>query len=373
MIIKNVKVYQDGFFTEAGIAFDETIREIGTLVDSDDAVDGQGAYLIPGLIDVHTHGRAGADAADGDPEGVITMSRSYLKDGVTSYCPTTVTLAMDEYETAVRALADYERPADGAKIAGIHLEGPFLNPEKTGAQNPDNIVAPEIGFYERMQEISGGKIRLITVAPEMEGVLDLIAHVSRSCVVSLGHTAADYETAMRAFDAGANHATHLFNAMPPLLHRAPGVIGAAYDAGADVELITDGIHSHPAIIRMAHALFREHLILISDSIRCAGLPEGDYELGGLPVTLKNGRVTLKDSDTIAGSSIHLMEGLRTAVAAGVPLEEAVYAATYAPARCLNMTDTIGVLAPGRAADMVLLDADLNIIDIYIDGKRIGDQ
>ena len=196
--------------------------------------------------------------------------------------------------------------------------------------------------------------------------------MSRTCTVSVGHTTADYDTAMAAYEAGAGHATHLFNAMPPLGHREPGVVAAALDAGATVELITDGLHIHPAVIRLVHRLFGEKLALISDSLRCAGMPDGDYELGGQPITMKDGRATLTGTDTLAGSSIHLMDGLRRAVRFGVPLEAAVTAATLTPARVIGRDGEIGSLAVGKRADMVLLDAELNVRAVWVDGAPVGE-
>ena len=208
------------------------------------------------------------------------------------------------------------------------------------------------------------------MAPEEPGAIDFIRQASGICTVSLGHTTADYDTAMAAYEAGASHTTHLFNAMPALGHREPGVIGAARDAGATVELISDGFHIHPSAVRLAHALFGEKLVLISDSLRCAGMPDGDYMLGGQPIEMKNGRATLKGTDTLAGSSIHLMEGLRRAVSFGVPLECAVAAASAAPAKVIGMDGVIGSLAPGHLADFVILDHALKVRAVFIGGKQV---
>lgn len=194
-------------------------------------------------------------------------------------------------------IRDFVRPQDGAKCAGIHLEGPFLSYAKRGAQAADNLHKPDVAMFRRLNEASGGQVRLITVAPEEDGCLPFIEEVSKECTVSLGHTTAGYDLAMEAFRAGANHATHLYNGMPPLNHREPGVIGAALDAGAAVELICDGMHIHPSVIRATHRMFGEQLVLISDSMRCADMPDGDYELGGQPVELHSGRATLKGTDT----------------------------------------------------------------------------
>ena len=369
MKITNAKVFLNGRFQTGGIAFSDRIEAIGPSVT--DGVDAQGCYLIPGLIDIHTHAALGADASDGDPEGLIIMSRYYAAEGVTSWCPTTMTLKEPELTRAMHAIRDFECPENGAKIAGVNLEGPFLNLKKCGAQNPDNLHAPDVGLFDRLNSASGNRVRLVTVAPEEPNAMHFIREVSKVCAVSIGHTTASYDIASEAYAAGASHATHLFNAMPPLNHREPGVVAAAMDAGATVELITDGLHIHPAVIRLVHRLFGEKLVLISDSLRCAGMPDGDYELGGQPITMKNGKATLTGTDTLAGSSIHLMEGLRRAVRFGVPLEAAVTAATLAPARAIGAADRIGSLEPGKAADFVLLDQDLHVKSVFIDGSLLA--
>jgi len=368
MKLSNAQIFSEGRFIPGGIDFDATVRALGPEVTG--GVDAQGCYIIPGLIDIHTHGALNEDASDGSAEGLLKMARFYAAGGVTSWCPTTMTLKEPELTRAMAAIRGYVRPAAGAKVAGVHLEGPFLSLKKCGAQNPDNLHAPDAAMFHRLNEASGGLVRLVTVAAEEPGAMPFIREVSQECTVSLGHTTADYDTACAAYAAGASHATHLFNAMPPLNHREPGVVAAALDAGATVELITDGFHIHPAVVRLVHRLFGEKLALISDSLRCAGMPDGDYELGGLPITLTGGVARLRGSSTLAGSSIHLMDGLRRAVSFGVPLEAAVLAATAVPAKVIRREREIGALRPGLAADFVLLDADLQVRSVYIDGKVI---
>lgn len=368
MKISNAKVFIDGAFVDGGIDFNAKITAVGEAVTG--GADANGCYLIPGLIDIHTHAAVGEDASDGEAAGMPKMARYYAARGVTSWCPTTMTLKEPELTKAMHVIRDFVRPADGAKVAGVNLEGPFVSYEKRGAQNADNIHAPDAALFHRLNEASGGIVRLITVAPEESGAMEAIRAISRVCTVSLGHTTTDYDTAMAAYDAGASHATHLFNAMPALGHRAPGVIAAASDAGATVELISDGLHIHPAVVRLTHRLFGDKLVLISDSLRCAGMPDGDYTLGGQPITMKDGKATLKGSDTLAGSSIHLLDGLRRAVAFGVPLEAAVTAATRTPAQVIGRDD-IGVLERGKCADFILLNQNLNIRAVFIDGTQIA--
>lgn len=366
MRISGSRIFTDGRFISGSIEFDQKIRSI--LPGKDEKADC--AYIIPGLIDIHTHAAMGADASDGDPEGMLAMSRYYAAGGVTSWCPTTMTLKEPELTKAMQVIRDFRRPEDGAKAAGVNLEGPFVSYEKRGAQNPDNIALPDIGMLERLNEASGGLVRLITLAPELEGAMDFIRQAARICTVSLGHSAADYETAVKAYGAGASHTTHLFNAMPSLHHRNPGLIAAAFDCGASAELICDGFHVHPAMVRMAWQIFEERIVLISDSLRCAGMPDGEYSLGGQPVSMKDGKATLSGTDTLAGSSIHLMEGLRRAVKFGIPLRDAVRAATEIPARVIGIDSETGSISPGKAADLLLLDEQLNVLAVYVDGKRV---
>lgn len=371
MRITNAKVFWKGSFVQGGVEFDDKIITAGAHVEGPSDLDAQGCYVIPGLIDIHTHAAVGEDASDGIPEGMPVMSRYYAAGGVTSWCPTTMTLKEPVLTKAMHVIRDFvpQRPENGAKVAGVNLEGPFLCYAKRGAQAAENLHAPDADMFKRLNEASGGIVRLVTVAPEEPGALEFIREVSKLATVSVGHTTADYDTAMAAYEAGATHATHLFNGMPSLLHREPGVIAAASDAGATVELITDGLHIHPSVIRLTHRLFGEKLVLISDSLRCAGMPDGDYTLGGQPITMKNGKATLTGTDTLAGSSIHLMDGLRRAVSFGVPLEAAITAATLAPAQAIGLDHEIGSIEPGKWADLVVLDRDLNLKAVYINGRK----
>ena len=369
MRISNAKLFVNGAFIDGGIDFDEKILSLGA--DITGGEDAEGCYVIPGLIDVHTHAACGEDCSDGKAEGMPIMARHYAAQGVTSWCPTTMTLKEPTLKRAMEVIRDYVRPDDGAKVVGIHLEGPFLCYAKRGAQAAENLHAPDAAMFHRLNETSGGLVKLVTVAPEEPGALDFIREVSQVCTVSLGHTTADYDTAMAAYAAGASHATHLFNGMPALHHREPGVIAAASDAGATVELITDGLHIHPSVVRLTHRLFGDKLVLISDSLRCAGMPDGDYELGGQSITMKDGKATLTGTDTLAGSSVHLMDGLRRAVSFGVPLEAAITAATLTPAKAIRMDGELGSLEEGKWADLVVLDQDLNVKAVYINGKKLS--
>ena len=362
MRIKNGKILIGKSFVDADIQFDRNITAIGRL---EGPADMEGGYVIPGLVDVHTHGAVGEDFSDGKPAGLQPLADYYAAHGVTSYLATTMTLREEVLTPAMHAIRDF-KPRSGAKCAGVHLEGPFLSYAKRGAQAAENLHKPDPALFHRLNEASGGQVRLVTVACEEEGALPFIREISRICTVSLGHTTADYDTAMSGFLAGASHATHLYNGMPSLLHRAPGVIGAAFDAGASVELICDGLHIHPSVIRATYQLFGDKLNLISDSLRCAGMPDGDYELGGQPIVVKNHKATLLDG-TLAGSSISLLDAVRNVVRFGLPLAGAVYAASTAPALAAGLD--AGVIAQGKAADLLVLDEDLALKAVFVDGQR----
>lgn len=367
MKIKNAKVFIGHSFTDVDVEFDKTITGIGALAGEGD-LDAEGCYLIPGMVDLHSHGNLGHDFSDGLAEGIQPMADFYAANGVTSFVATTMTLKEDVLTPACNVIRDWKRQG-GAKCAGVHLEGPFVCQAKCGAQDPANLYLPDVDLFNRLNEATGNQVRLITMACEEEGAMDFIREVSKVCTISLGHTVADYNTAMEAFKNGATHVTHLFNAMPSFLHRDPGVIGAALDAGASVELICDGLHIHPAVIRATHKLFGDKLNLISDSLRCAGMPDGDYTLGGQPIEVKNHRATLKGTNTLAGSSITVLDALRNVVKFGLPLEDAVYAATTAPADAIRM-DKIGRIELGCAADLVVLDKDLNLKAVFVDGEKV---
>lgn len=332
-----------------------------------DVLDAGGCYVIPGLVDVHTHGAVSGDWSDGIPDDMQAMSRWYAQNGTTSLLATTMTLQEPVLLRAMESIRDFSPPEDGAAIAGVHLEGPFLSFAKRGAQNPDNLHTPDFLLLQRLDAASGGLVRVVTVAPEEPEALAFIAAASRNYCISLGHSAANYQQAAAGFAAGACRLTHLFNGMPPLHHREPGMIGAAFDRRAWAEVICDGLHIHESAIRCAFRLFGDRTVLVSDSLRCAGMPDGSYALGGLPIRMENGKATLPDG-TLAGSSFSLLEALRRAVSFGIPLEDAIYAATVAPAAsaCLPC----GTLEPGRTADILLLDNQLQLRQVILRGKPI---
>ena len=373
MLIKNAKVLIGKAFMEADIQFDGTITAIGKIEGPAD-LDAQGGYVIPGLVDIHTHGAMGEDFSDGKPEGLQPLADYYAAHGVTSYLATTMTLKEEVLTPAMHAIRDFA-PKGGAKCAGVHLEGPFLSYAKRGAQAAENLHKPDPALFHRLNEASGGQVKLVTVAPEQPGSLEFIKAAREMGIhVSVGHTVADYSTAKAAFEAGADHATHLFNAMPPLAHRDPGVIGAAYEfPHVKPELICDGIHIHPAVVRLTFDLFgKERMIIISDSLRATGMPDGEYPFGGQMIEVHGNRATiLGHPETLAGSVTSLMGCLRQAVSFGIPLADAVRACTYNPARSIGIDGRAGTLDVGKEASIVLLDQkDLSIKAIIFKGQRV---
>lgn len=374
MLIKNLKIYtKDAKFVNGKLAFaDGIFVDENSLTDSE-VIDGEGLYAIPGLVDLHLHGALGGDASDGSVQALEQMAAYELYQGVTSICPATMTIPFDELKCAVQNINKFARTVNAkcSRIIGINMEGPFISPKKKGAQKAEDILKADAKTFRELNEASGKFIKLVDLAPEMDGALEFIDQVKDEVRVSLAHTNANYDEASRAFANGAKHVTHLFNAMPSLHHREPGVIGAAFD-NTDVkcELIVDGVHSHPAVVRASFAMFGyERIILISDSMRAAGLADGEYTLGGQKVIVKGNEARLEDG-TIAGSVTNLMNCLRKAVSFGIPLGQAVYSASTNPAIALGMDDKIGSLEKGKIADFVLLDKDLQIKAIYLAGNKI---
>lgn len=334
--------------------------------------DASGCYVIPGLTDLHFHGCMGKDFSDADPEGLEIMAKYELSQGVTQICPAGMTLLEDQL-TKVCQVAAAHRDANkpGAELCGINLEGPFLSMAKKGAQNGDWLHAPDVPMFRRLMAASKGLVKLVSIAPEEPGAMEFIEAVEGEVTVSIAHTTADYDTAMEAFRLGARQVTHLFNAMPPFSHRAPGVVGAALDTPlCNVELICDGVHIHPSVVRAVFKMFGyKRVILISDTMRAAGMSDGDYTLGGQAVKVKGKLATLADG-TIAGSVTNLMNCMRTAVSFGIPLEDAVWAAAVNPARAIGIFSRMGSLEPGKRANVVVLDQNLELKDVFFRGELV---
>ncbi|MDY3249510.1 MAG: N-acetylglucosamine-6-phosphate deacetylase [Candidatus Choladocola sp.] len=337
----------------------------------EEIVEAEGCYVIPGLTDIHFHGCVGYDCCDGTEEAFRAMAEYELKQGVTTITPATMTMSEETLMQIAHAAAAFSGES-GAVFCGLYMEGPFINPEKKGAQNGAYIRKPDIDLFERLQEASGGKFRTVVVAPEMEGSMEFIRALAGKVNISLAHTTADYETACLAFSCGASQLTHLYNAMMPYTHRAPGPIGAAADSkDCRAELICDGIHIHPAVVRTTFKMFGDdRIILISDSMSATGMQDGDYELGGQRVIVKGNRAVLEDG-TIAGSATNLMDCMRIAVKEmGIPLESAVKCAAVNPAKAIGIYDQFGSLTPGKYGNVVILDRDLALRQVYRKGEAV---
>ncbi|MBD5456514.1 MAG: N-acetylglucosamine-6-phosphate deacetylase [Lachnospiraceae bacterium] len=378
MIIKNASVFtEDGRFMLKDIYI-----EGGEFVDSaqkvsdKEEIDASGCYAIPGLTDLHFHGCVGHDFCDGTREAIDAMAAYEASIGVTNIVPATMTLSEDTLLLICEAAKAYREEGlheKRARLCGINMEGPFVAPSKKGAQNGEYIRKPDIEMFDKLNKASGNIVKLVAIAPELEGAMEFIEKKHGETVISLAHTAADYDTAMQAFEKGADHVTHLYNAMNPYTHRAPGVVGAAADTQkAEVELICDGVHIHPAAVRTTFKIFGDdRIILISDSMMATGLDDGDYSLGGQAVKVVGNLATLKDG-TIAGSATNLMDCLRTAVLKmGISMESAVKCAAVNTAKCVGIYDKYGSITPGKKADVVLLKKeDLALKQVIMEGQLI---
>ncbi len=371
--VTNAKVVlEDGVLEGGYVVFEDTIKQIGMgeCPTVDEAIDAKGAYLFPGLVDLHIHGFEGDDASDCDVDGLNRMKKALTKNGVTTFCPTTMTVAIDKVQEALDCIKVAQaNNVDGAKIAGVNVEGPFINPLKKGAQSAEHIIAPNAEFILKNKDI----ISLVTVAPEVNGGIEFVKQVSSqsNIVVSMGHTNANCEEATTAIKSGASHVTHLFNAMPPLTHRAPGLVGAVVaNDSVSCELIADTFHVSTSLYPMLLKLKGDKLILITDCMRAGGMEEGNYTLGGQDVTVKGVECKLKDG-TIAGSILTLNKAVYNfATNTGLSLQESVKHASLYPARVLGIDASCGSIAVGKCADMFLADEKMQVISTFVDGKMI---
>ena len=386
MIIKNIRVYgTDEQFHEGSVCIsgERFVNGEAAKDSADQILDGKGCYAIPGLLDVHFHGCLGLDVCDGTEEAVHTIARYEAESGITAICPATLTLPADELKAILANMADFRdrmergEVPDGdrcADIVGINMEGPFISVVKKGAQNADYIIPCDAELAREFYEASGGLLKFIGLAPEDNpDFVGYINKVKEFTAVSLAHTNADYASAKEAFDAGARHAVHLFNAMSAFTHRDPGVVGAVSDSPhVSAEIITDGVHIHPAMVRTA---FRfngaDRMIIISDSLRSTGMPDGDYVLGGQAIIKKGKYCRLAEGGALAGSVSNQFECMVNAVKEmEIPLETAVACSTIHPAKAIGVDDLYGTIEEGKYGDLVLLNEDLELMAVVKRGKVI---
>lgn len=368
-IIQGGKIYtEDGVIENGYIKVkDQLIVSIGhePYEGNLEVINVSGSHILPGFIDVHIHGGYGQDAMDANEEGLKHLSKNLLREGTTSYLATTMTQSNDAIIDALHTIAHYQQhqTAQEAEILGVHLEGPFISENKVGAQNPKYVQRPTIAQIESFQEAANQLIKIITIAPEVEGAHDIIQAFRQNIIFSIGHSVATFDEANEAVQCGVKHVTHLYNAATPYTHRNPGVFGAAWtNPFLHCELIGDGIHSHPASVDIAFKMKgTSHMYLITDAMRAKGLGPGVYDLGGQNVTVTNGTARLENG-ALAGSILKMNEGLKNLIEfTQQSLEDLWRVTSYNQAKTLNILHQKGSLREGKHADIVILDDDINVL------------
>ena len=373
MILKNATVFNGDFEkVRADVAIEgERISKIGDL-SGEDELDLTDMTVMPGLIDIHIHGCGGADAGDATPEALETMSQTLVKNGITSFCPASMTLSFEELTKIFANIDEMKNKVGGAYIHGANMEGPYIAMSKKGAQNPLYVRNPDKEEFKRLFDGCNGSIKVVDIAPECDGGDEFIKEIQPICPVSIAHTDAGYDEAVHAIELRVRHITHLFNAQSGLHHRKPGVVGAAFDVGKEkgvrAELICDGFHIHPATLRIAfRAMGEDGTVIVSDSMKAAGCPDGDYDLGGQPVYVRDGKALLADG-TIAASTSNVYKELKNVISFGIPEKQAVKSATINPAKAIRADRETGSIEEGKLADILVVDKYYNIRLVIVKGK-----
>ena len=366
IVLKN-KIIEDGL-----LIFDEKIRELRSFYSEDDhlnleTIDGNGGYICPGFIDIHIHGSGGMDTMDAAENSLDNISKSVIKSGVTSYLPTTMTMEKEIIFNVLDNIKEYlKKENKGAQVLGVNVEGPFISKDKKGAQPEESIINPELNLFDKYLDI----IKIMTVAVEKAGAFELIEKLNnKGIITALGHSTANYEDVLKAKQHGLKLITHLYNAMTGLHHRHPGIVGAALNSSLSCELIADGIHIHPAVLELTTKIkSADELILVTDAIEAAGLGDGKYNLGGQQVIVKDGSARLKNG-TLAGSVLTMDQALRNMIKfTGLELPDIIKMISFNPAKLLNMEHKIGQIKRGLQSDLVILDKELKVKEVFIKGK-----
>lgn len=363
MIFKHARLFLGDRFETLDLEIQENrIAAIGP--DLGPGEDCSGCWLLPGLVDIHTHGCGGYDFDHAGEDQLAAMSRCYASHGTTTVLATLMTNPRPVMEQAAARCGK----AQGV-IKGIYLEGPFFGPEKKGAHREDCLMPVDPAFFDRLDRAAGGNIRVIAIDPCLPGALEFIREHAKTKRISLAHTPAEYAQAQEAFSAGASQVTHLYNAMTGLRHREPGLVGAALSGDCLAEVICDGVHIHPAVLKASFAALGDRGLIISDSMAACGLSDGAYSLGGQQVTVRGRRATLADG-TLAGSVTFCWDGMVNLISAGIPPQQAAAAATWIPAKSAGLETVCGALCPGRQADLVLANPDWTIRQVYLAGQPV---
>ncbi|ODE47751.1 N-acetylglucosamine-6-phosphate deacetylase [Listeria monocytogenes] len=374
-VIKNVKIYKENELIDAVVITEgNLIKEVCSTTpekySDEPTFDGNGRLLIPGMIDVHIHGAKNYDMMDGSTESIQAVSMACAKTGCTSFLVTSVSSSLEDLIQMIRQTKKVIGKEKGAKIAGIHLEGPYLNIEKKGMQNPAHLRHPDLKEMKKIFDEADGLIKMVTIAPELPGGIELIDFLKkRGVVVAIAHSNATYEEAQDAFEKGASHITHCFNAMPAIHHRAPGLVAAALENDSiSVQAIVDGVHLHPGIVRLIHKIKGpDKMVLTTDALQAMGVGDGEYIFGGHQVTVTEGVARLQDG-TLASSTVTMNKSLRLSNEFGINLQDTIQMATSTPADILGMKN-LGRIEKGYSADLVLLDKKFEVLSTWINGEK----